>query len=118
MTDDPAAVATAAARQLAAQFGQPRLLLDVQAAIRSRGAFEQPRQFADPVALASLIVSIAGVAWQIYSDKKKEGEKPTREMLIRAVRVRQRESSELTGAEEKIIEVVVAEIVQVADDDE
>jgi hypothetical protein len=69
LTDDPVAasvaVAVAAARRLAAQFGLPQLPLDVKAAIHSRGTMEQPRQFVDPVALASLIVSIAGLAWQV-----------------------------------------------------
>jgi hypothetical protein len=120
LTDDPvaASVAVAAARQLAAQFGLPRLPLDVEAAIRSRGAMEQPEQFIDPVVLGSLIVSIASLAWQVYSDKKKEGSKPTRDTLTRIVRVRRRESGDLTGAEEKIIEVVAAEIIKAVGDDE
>lgn len=120
MTGDPltASVAMKAARQLAVQFGLPRLPLDVEAALHSREGTPQPGRFVDPVALASLIVSIAGLAWQIYSDKKKEGEKPNRDTLARIVRIRRRESSDLTGAEEKIIEVVAAEIIKAAGDDE
>jgi hypothetical protein len=118
LTRDPvtASVAVKAARQLALQFGLPRLPLDVEAALYPREGKPQPGRFVDPVALASLIVSTAGLAWQIYSDKKKEGEKPTRETLARIVRIRRRESSDLTGAEEKIIEVVAAEIIKAGDD--
>lgn len=113
-----ASVAVAAAEQLAAEFNLPRLPLDVEAAIRGGGAVEQPRQFVDPVALGSLVVSIAGLAWQVYCDKKQEGSKPTRETLTRFVRVQWRESSDLSGVEEKIIEVTAAEVIKVVGNDE
>jgi hypothetical protein len=113
-----ASVAVAAARQLAAEFRLPRLPLDVEAAIRSGGALERPGQFVDPVALGSLVVSVAGLAWQVYRDKKKEGSKLTRDTLTRIVRVQRRESSDLSGAEEKIIEIVAAEVIKMVGDDE
>jgi hypothetical protein len=99
LTDDPvtASVAVKAARQLAAQFALPRLPLDVEAALHSREGTAEPGRFVDPVGLAGLVVSIAGLAWQIYSDKKKEGGKPTRDMLVTTVRIRYRHSGELTS---------------------
>jgi hypothetical protein len=110
--------AVAAARELAGPLGRPLLQLDVEAALHSRGATEQPVQFTDPVALGSLIVSIATLAWQVYCDKKKEGDKPTRDTLARTVRIWRRESSDLSGAEVKIIEIVAGEIIKAAGDEE
>lgn len=121
MTDDSvvaASIAVTAARQLAAEFRLPLLPLDVEAVIRSGGTAEQPGKFVDPVALGSLIVSIASLAWQVYCNKKKEGSKPTRDTLTRIVRVQRRESGDLTRAEEKIIEVVAVEVLKLAGDDE
>ncbi len=120
MTDDlvVAKAAVASARELAGPLGRPLLQLDVEAALHSRGATEQPGQFTDPVALGSLIVSIASLAWQVYCDRKREGGKPTRDTLTRTVRIRRRESSDLSGAEIKIIEVVAEEIIKAAGDEE
>lgn len=119
MTDDSAvaSVAVPAARLLAAEFRLPRLPLDVEAALGARGAVREQQQLADPVALASLIVSVAGLAWQIYGDLKKEGGKATRDTLIRLIQVRRREGSGANRAEERIIEVVVDETIKAAGDD-
>jgi len=120
LTDDSvvASVAVAAARRLAAELRLPSLPLEVEAVFRSSGTREQPRQFVDPVALASVVVSVATLAWQVYCDKKKEGGRPTRDTLITTVRVQQWERSDLTRAEEKIIEVVAAEIFKAEGDDD
>jgi hypothetical protein len=120
LTDDQviAMAAVAAARELAGPFGRPLLQLDVETALRSRETAEQPGQFVDPVALGSLFVSIASLAWQVYCDKKKGGDKPTQDTLTRIVRIRRRETSDLSGAEEKIIEIVAGEIIKAAGDEE
>ena len=120
MTGDSvvASAAVAAARRLAAELRLPSLPLEVEAAFRSGGTREQPRQFVDPVALAGLVVSVTNLAWQVYCDKKKEGGKPTRDTLITSVRVQRRERGDVTRAEEKIIEVVTAEIIKAAGDDD
>jgi hypothetical protein len=119
LTDDPvvATAAVAAARELAGPFGRPLLQLDVEATLHSRETTEHPAQFTDPVALGSLIVSIATLAWQVYCDKKKEGDKPTRDMLTRILRLRRQQSSDLSGAEKKIIEIVAEEIIKAAGDE-
>ena len=113
-----ATAAEQAARQLAASFGLPRLPLEVEAVLHARPGAAAPGRFVDPVALAGLIVSTASLAWQIYSDKKKEGEEQTPDTLRRMVLIRRREITDLTGTEEKIIEVVAAEIIKAADDEE
>jgi hypothetical protein len=113
MTDDPvAAVARAAADQLAAKYG-PRLAGDVEAALHERGPEHPPTRYLDPVELGSLIVSIASLAWTIYSSRKSTGQKPTPQVLAREIRIVQRERSDITGAQEEIIEVVATEIVRI-----
>ena len=119
MSENPIALAArAAARELGPQLGRPQLEADVDAVLFSAGAPQSPSQFIDPVALGSLIVSIAGLAWQVYRDQKKDGSKPTHKVLARMIRLHYRESGDLTGAEEKIIEIVTDEILKSVEDDE
>jgi hypothetical protein len=119
VSDDPVAtLARVAAQELASQFGQPGLMADVEEALYARGEKRPPDRFVDPVALGSLVVSIAGLSWQVYRDRKKGESKPTHDTLIRIVRIRRRETSDLTSAEEQIIEVVAAKIIEVDGDDE
>ena len=118
MTDDPvAAAARAVASELSAQYG-PRLPVDVEAALYARDSERPPDRFIDPVALGSLIVSIASLAWTIYSGRAKKAQKPTPEVLAREVRVAQRTRTDVTGTEEKIIEVVATEIIRAAESDD
>jgi hypothetical protein len=113
VNDDPVATAArAAAATLASRLEQPGLPIDVEAALYARGEERRPNQFFDPVALGSLIVSIAALAWQVYSDRKKEGSTPTQETLTRIIRVRRRESSDPVDGENEIIELVAAEIIR------
>ena len=87
MTDDPvAAVARATATHLAARHG-PALVADVESALHARGSEHQPEQYFDPVSLGSLIVSIAGLAWSIYTGLKQKTPNPPPDVLSRAVRV-------------------------------
>jgi hypothetical protein len=109
-----AEAARAAARQLAARYG-PRVEAEVEATLYAEEEGPPP-QFVDPVAVGGLIVAIATLAYQIYSDHKKQGEKPTRDAIERRVRVERRREVDLTAAEEKIIEIVSAEIVQRGDE--
>jgi hypothetical protein len=64
-----AAASRAAARKLVSQYGA-RVRSDVEAALYRSGESGPPAQFLDPLALGSLIMSIAGLAWQIYTDRK------------------------------------------------
>jgi hypothetical protein len=115
MTDEVVtAAARAAARELAPQYGA-RVEADVEAALYSAGKSEPPPQFFDPIALGGLIVAIATLAYQVYSDRKKDGHKPSKDTVARAVRVERRKYSDLTAAEEKIIEIVSAEIITSGD---
>jgi len=118
VSDDMAArAARATAKELAPQYGQ-RLEAGVEAALYSTGESKPPSQYFDPVAVGSLIVSIATLAWQIYSDRKKQGEKPTKDTMARVLRLERSKSIDLTAAEENIIEMVSAEIIKLSDTDE
>lgn len=118
MSDDAVgAVARATAKELAPQYG-PRLQAEVEAALYSTGASGPPSQYFDPVAVGSLIVSIAALAWQVYNDRKKQGEKPTKTTMASVLRVERRKHADLTATEETVIEIVSAEITKLSDADE
>jgi hypothetical protein len=103
-----AAAARAAARELAPQYG-PRLEAEVEAALHGAGEAGPPQRY-DPVAIGALIVAIAQLAYQIYSDRRDRGEKPSPDTLSRTVRVEYRREHELTASGEKIIETISKEI--------
>lgn len=110
-----AEAARAAAQQLIPQYG-PRVTAEVEAALYAPGEPGPPQQYFDPVAIGALILAVAQFAYQVYSDRKKKGEKPTRDTVARAVRVEWRKETDLSAGAEKVIEIVSAEIVQRGDD--
>lgn len=117
MTDDPiAAAARAAAGHLTAQYG-PGLAAEVESALDARGTEYRPEQYFDPVSLGSLIVSIAGLAWNIYIGLKQKTPNPAPDVLARAVRVELRTRGDNAPAsQDKITDVVVTQIVRAAGD--
>ncbi|AVH60861.1 MULTISPECIES: hypothetical protein [Streptomyces] len=117
MLDRPVVVAArAAAREMSAQYG-PRLEADIEEALRGGGT-GPPDQYFDPVAAASLIVAVAQFAYQTYTQHKKDGRRPEAEPVVGAVRIERRRYTELTRAEEQIIEIVTAEVVRAAAENE
>jgi hypothetical protein len=115
VTDPVAAVARAAAERLAPDYG-PRLKPDVEAALYTREAQRGPDQYIDPVSLGSLIVSIATLAWTIYSDLRKKTPDPAPEVAARTLRVELRQHTDDTPDSDKITDVIVTEIVNGAGD--
>jgi hypothetical protein len=113
MSYDPAVAqaARAAARELAPQLGV-EVEADVEAVLNGDADGEPPTQFVDPISAAILIVALAQLGYQIYSDRKKKGEKPTKDALAAGIRNERREEVDPTEAEKKIIEIVSAEIVE------
>jgi hypothetical protein len=75
MTDPVSTGARAAAERLTPDFG-PGLAADVEAALHTRGSQQRPEQYFDPISLGALIVSIATLAWTIYTDLKKKTPQP------------------------------------------
>jgi hypothetical protein len=105
----------AAAECLAAELG-PRLGADVEAALSARGPTRVPDRFVDPVSLGGLVVSVATLAWTIYTDLKSKTAKPEPDIVARHVRVELRQQAGSAPAHlERIIDVVVTEVVQAAE---
>jgi hypothetical protein len=71
----------------------------------------------DPIALASLIVAIASLAWTVYTDLKKRTAQPAAEVIARTVRVTRRDQGQ-ADAPDHIVEVVVSETIRAAADQE
>jgi hypothetical protein len=120
-----AAAARAAAADLAGQLGQPALEVDVEVALyataRSADGEARPPRYVDPVAVAGLVVALAQLGYQVYTDqKKKHGRKPSHESLAREIRVRQWETGEVPKPQLRVLDVVIREVIKAADaeDDE
>lgn len=113
---DPAAAARTAATILAPDldFGLPAA---VEAALATRGA-KRPDVYLDPISLASLIVSIASLAWTIYNDHYNSNDRRDHvsdqpEAIARQVRITLRDQDiELSPRTERIIEIVTTEITR------
>src|SRR5262249_4238566 len=116
MGDPISTSARAAAERLAPEYG-PELAADVEAALQTRGFQQRPERYFDPVSLGSLIVSIATLAWTIYTDLKKKTPTPAPDVVARTVRVELRKRGDTGPASrEKVTDVVVTEIMKAHDD--
>jgi hypothetical protein len=106
MTADPIGrSARAAARRLAGIHGAA-LEPQVEAALYSRAGNQRPTQYLDPVALGSLIVSVATLAWTVIVDVRSKALHPTREDVMRRVKD---ELGAPDGPANEVIEIVVDE---------
>jgi hypothetical protein len=114
MTDPAADAARAAAVILAPDLG-PSLPAEVEAALVARDTQQRPDRYFDPVSLASLIVSIASLAWTIYNDQRKHTPDPPPASVARQVRITLRgQDTALPPDTERITEVVATEITRQA----
>lgn len=104
--------ARAAASRLSDKLGE-RVLIEVESALHTHDGSERPKQYTDPVALGSLIVSIASLGWTIFSDLRKRTPRPSKEVVARKIRVELPPSGVITDAQQNdIIDVVVDTITQ------
>lgn len=113
--------AWAAALILAPELGAG-LPADVEAALHARDAGDSGQrradQYLDPIALGTLIVAIATLAWSIYADQRKRTEHPDKEIIARQARLTLRQQGDSTPPETgKIIEIVVTEVIRACQDD-
>jgi hypothetical protein len=113
MTDPVADAARAAAAILAPDHGSA-LPAEVEAALAARGTSQRPGRYLDPVSLATLIVSIAALAWQIYTDQRnRTPDPPPADTIARQVRITLRDQdTPLPPGSEHITEVVATEIIR------
>ena len=111
--DDPVGeIARAAAERLAPEHGE-RLRAEVEAALHARVRTRGAEQYViDPIGLASLIVSIATLAWTIYSDLRKEKPDVAPEVAERELRVELRRFGEGGPERDRVDEIIVTEIVR------
>jgi hypothetical protein len=110
--DPVPAGARGAARRLAAEL-DPGIEIDVEAALHARGRAPQPAQYFDPISLGTMIVSIATLAWNVYTDLRRRTPQPSAETVTRTVRVQLRDADAIAPEQrDRIIEVVVDEVLR------
>lgn len=108
---DPAAQAARSAAAILALDLDPELPAQVEAALSVRNTKQRPNRYFDPVSLASLIVSIATLAWTIYNDQRSHTHDPKPDAIARQVRITLREKDILLPAStERITEIIATEI--------
>jgi len=101
--------ARVAAHRLATQYG-PGLPTEVEAALHIRGTTQRPQRYADPISLASLIVSVATLAWTVYNDLRTKTPQPSPDVVGRTVGVRLNDTTGLDPAQrDRVIDIVVEE---------
>lgn len=87
----------------------------MEAALHTGGATQRPEQYLDPISLAGLIVSVAGLAWTIYNDLRTKTPEPSPAVVDRTIRVQLSDVGELDSTQrDRIIEIVVEETIQTA----
>jgi hypothetical protein len=122
MTDPAAAAARAAAVILAPDLG-PDLPAQVEAALLRDRSEQRPTHY-DPLVIiglgtgaASLIVSIAQLAWAIYSDQRKRPPERSSDSIGLEIRMTLREqAAALPPGSERITDVIVTEIIRISGD--
>ncbi len=113
MTDDPAAQAARSAAGILAPDLGPALPAQVEAALAARESAQRPDRYFDPVSLASLIVSVASLAWTVYNDQRSRTSDPKPDAVAREVRIKLREQDiALPAGTERITEIVATEITR------
>jgi hypothetical protein len=114
VTDPAANAARSAAAILAPDLG-PDLPAEVEAALAARDTRQRPDRYLDPVSLATLIVTIAALAWTIYNDQRTRTPDPPPSSIARQVRITLRDQdTPLPPGTEHITEVVATEITRQA----
>lgn len=106
------------ARRAAAQLAEPgdrRFLQAVDRALAGSADHERPQRFLDPgtgIALASLLVSAASLAWTIYRDLSARNQPPPPDRLIIELRQQLDQPPAVPDADrERVIEHVARETI-------
>jgi hypothetical protein len=110
MMDDPVdEIAWAVAARLTPEFG-PRTESEVAAALYARLQPGNVNQY-DLVAIGSLIVSIAALAWQVYTDHRNKEPNSSRKVSKRVLRTEILREFEETPTTLRVTEVVIDRIL-------
>ncbi len=121
MTSPAADAARAAAKVLAGDLG-PALPAQVEAALHAPDDDQQRPSRYDPTAIAglgigaaSLIVTVAQLAWSILAGRRDHAAEPSHDAITREVRITLREQdAPLPPGSDRITEVVVTEVIRLA----
>ncbi len=124
MTSPATAAARAAAVILAPDLG-PGLPAEVEAALHARDAVRQrPGQYDTAViaglaiSAASLIVTVAQLAWSILTERRPNTPEPSRDQIARQVCITLREQDvTMPHGAEHITGIVIIEVIRIAADD-
>lgn len=112
MNDPSKTIARAMAQLL--EDERPGVVADVEAALAARQHHAaQSAQYVDPVALGSLIVSIASLAWTVYAGLRERTAEPTVEAIADGIRRKMREEGQAT-VPDHVIEVATSEVIRIA----
>ncbi|GCB52089.1 hypothetical protein [Streptomyces sp. NL15-2K] len=112
MNDQVARTARAAAEVLAAEFDRPDIVDEVEAGLYASAEGRRPGDYLDPVALGSLVVSVAGLAWTIYTDRRNARKDTDLTELVRTLRAELPETGETTTDRDRVITIVVRETIR------
>ncbi|MFI7102105.1 hypothetical protein ACIBK8_22430 [Streptomyces sp. NPDC050161] len=116
---DPIGLGARSAAQRLATPNNLDLPTDVEAALHARETTTRPDQYLDPISLGALIVSVASLAWTVYSDLRKQTPRPHHDVITRHVRIRlgQAEMSQpaLSSADrDRYIDITIEETLNAA----
>jgi hypothetical protein len=105
------------AEHLAVEFDRPGIVDDVEAELYARSRGQRPDDYLDPIALGSLVVSVANLAWVVYMDRKKAKKATIPAELADAVKAEMPESENINPEKrDHIITIVVTETIRAEDD--
>jgi hypothetical protein len=110
-------VARSTAEQLTAELGDSGLVDEVEGALQARSSGQRPGHYLDPIALGGLIVSVANLAWVIYSDRRKAGRSTTAAELVEAVEAAVPENELGASRVERTISITVTETLRIESTD-
>lgn len=111
MTSPVNRIALSAAQRLARDGDPPALVPEVERQLQLGQVGHAAERF-EPVtiALAALVVSIASLAWTVYTDLRKETPRPDPEVLKRRLRVELELPERVSAADrDRVLAVIVEE---------
>jgi hypothetical protein len=120
MADPVDRIARGAAERLAQEAGQPSLVPEVERQLKI-GSDSRSGDRYEPITLsiAALVVSVAGLAWTIYTDLKKQASRPEPEVVKRRIRVEIDLPEQVSVADrDRVIAAVVAQTLMETGDTE
>jgi hypothetical protein len=109
--NDHSDLARRTGRKLALELGI-ELPLSIERELSADSELAPAHQYSGITELASLVVSIAALAWTVYRDLRAETPKPPRHLVEKRLRLRlgDRTPDRLSAERERIIEVVIEEL--------